>query len=216
MTEVNVAGFRPFALERFFAKHEFNARYNLAASDCETISLKELLTLARPETLRLWESLSLGYTRAEGLPELRNAIAADYSTGSLSDILTVVPVEGIYLALRALIEKGDEVIAPWPAYQSLYEVALASGANLNYWKPNPELPVTDKAYFSVGSLEKMVNEKTKLIIVNFPHNPTGAHLTCDSWERLFEIADRVGAWVLSDEMYRGLERVPGESRLVAA
>ena len=76
-----VAGFRPFQLERFFAKHEFHARFNLAASDCETVSLQELLALASPSSRELWEKLSLGYTRAEGLPQLRETIAADYDRG---------------------------------------------------------------------------------------------------------------------------------------
>ena len=216
MKENRVAGFRPFELERFFAKHEFNARYNLAASDCETLSLQELLQLANPRSLRLWENLSLGYTRAEGLPELREAIAGDYLSGDADDVLTVVPVEGIYLTLRALIEAGDEVIAPWPAYQSLYEVASASGAHMRYWKPDLSLPVTDDSYFSIESLEALITEKTKLIILNFPHNPTGAQLTQDAWKSVFEKAERVGAWVLSDEMYRGLERQPEGTQLPAA
>ena len=210
-----VAGFRPFQLERFFAKHEFHARFNLAASDCETVSLQELLALASPSSRELWEKLSLGYTRAEGLPQLREAIAADYDRGCPEEVLTVVPVEGIYLTLRALLDSSDEVIAPWPAYQSLYEVALACGAQLKYWKPEIAAPDSRGAHFSVDALRSLVTKKTKLIVINFPHNPTGAHLSKCDWEAVFEIAEKVGAFVLSDEMYRGLESRPEADRLPA-
>ena len=216
MHESSVAGLRPFGLERFFAKHEFKARHNLAASDCETLSLTELLNLASPKSRSLWENLTLAYTRAEGLPALREAIADDYSRGDAEDVLTVVPVEGIYLALRALVEGGDEVIAPWPAYQSLYEVASASGATVKYWKPELGSGKESAAHFSIETLRHLVGPKTKVIVVNFPHNPTGGHLSADEWQSLFEIAESVGAWVLSDEMYRGLEFNPTLTRLPAA
>ena len=147
MIETKVAGFRPFALERYFAEHEFSVTFNLAASDCETLSMQALLELASPQARSLWENLSLGYTRAEGLTELREVIAADYASGHPDEVLTVVPVEGIYLCMRALVEPGDEVIVPWPAYQSLHEVAEASGASIKPWRPDLSLPVTSADFF---------------------------------------------------------------------
>ena len=216
MNETRVAGFRPFALERYFAQHEFNVTYNLAASDCETMAMRALLEHASPSSRALWEGLRLSYTRAEGLTELRECIAADYRNGHPDDILTVVPVEGIYLCIRALVESGDEVIAPWPAYQSLHEVAEASGATLKLWRPNLKASLDSPDFFDLDSLRAQVTEKTRVIVVNFPHNPTGATLSHDAWRQIIEIAAEAGAWLLSDEMYRGLEFGGPKSRLCAA
>ena len=216
MIETKVAGFRPFALERYFAEHEFSVTFNLAASDCETLSMQALLELASPQARSLWENLSLGYTRAEGLTELREVIAADYASGHPDEVLTVVPVEGIYLCMRALVEPGDEVIVPWPAYQSLHEVAEASGASIKPWRPDLSLPVTSADFFSLETLRSLISDKTRVIVVNFPHNPTGATISHARWTEILELAAEVGAWVLSDEMYRGLEHAGVADRLKAA
>ena len=214
--ETKVAGFKPFALERYFAQHEFSVTYNLAASDCETITMQALLELASAQARSLWDNLSLGYTRAEGLTELREVIAGDYATGRPDDVLTVVPVEGIYLCMRALVEAGDEVIVPWPSYQSLHEVAEASGASIKAWRPDLSLPVTSADFFSLETLRSLVSDKTRVIVVNFPHNPTGATISHARWTEILQIASEVGAYVLSDEMYRGLEHAGVADRLRAA
>ena len=125
--ETKVAGFKPFALERYFAQHEFSVTYNLAASDCETITMQALLELASPQARSLWDNLSLGYTRAEGLTELREVIAGDYATGHPDD---VHGYPGRNYLCRCVGGSFCEVIVPWPSYQSLHEVAEASGASI--------------------------------------------------------------------------------------
>ncbi len=211
-----VAGLRPFALERFFAKHEFNVRWTLCASDCQTMRITELLDLAGPESLRLWETASLGYTQSEGHPRLRELISAGYRQGRPDEVLTVVPVEGIYLALRALLEPGDEVVVPWPAYQSLAEVALGVGAKVRCWEPDFSKAPTDPEFFSLETLAELMSPRTKLVVTNFPHNPTGALVSRAQWATLLEMVANHNAWLLSDEMYRGLEFEPDEARLPAA
>jgi aspartate/methionine/tyrosine aminotransferase len=109
--------------------------------------------------------------------------------------------EGIFLIANALLSAGDEVIVVTPAYQSLHEVPRSIGAVVRTvplrldreWQLDPE------------DVARAVTPKTRLIAINFPHNPTGSHISADVQRRLVEIADRAGAILFSDEVYRGLE-----------
>ena len=216
MMETKVAGFKPFALERYFAQHEFSVTYNLAASDCETLTMEALLELASPQARSLWDNLSLGYTRAEGLTELREVIAGDYATGHPDDVLTVVPVEGIYLCMRALVEAGDEVIVLGHRIRASMRLPRRAEQSMKAWRPDLSLPVTNADFFSLETLRSLVSDKTRVIVVNFPHNPTGATVSHARWTEILQIAAEVGAYVLSDEMYRGLEHAGVADRLRAA
>ena len=89
-----------FGLERYFAKHEFSARYLLSSSDCESLSLLEMLEMAHEKRIELWVDLKLGYTESMGHPKLRQAIAEIYQDFSVDDILVVVPEEGIFLLME--------------------------------------------------------------------------------------------------------------------
>jgi hypothetical protein len=100
---------RPFALERFYARWEFAVAHNLSASDVEPIPLRELLELADADSLRLWETLSLGYTETLGHPLLRETIAGLYEEATADDILVCAGAEeGILLAIAALAGPGGE------------------------------------------------------------------------------------------------------------
>ena len=89
--------------------------------------------------------------------------------------------------MRALVEAGDEVIVPWPAYQSLHEVAEASGALIKAWRPDLSLPVTSADFFSLETLRSLVSDKTRVIVVNFPHNPTGATISHARWTEIHRL-----------------------------
>ncbi|MCB0292782.1 MAG: aspartate aminotransferase, partial [Calditrichaeota bacterium] len=92
---------RVFKLERYFARYEFQAKYLLSSSDCESLSQAELLALAGDDTRRMWEELILGYTESQGHPLLREEIAKLYENTSAEDILVAVPEEGIFLAMNS-------------------------------------------------------------------------------------------------------------------
>lgn len=197
----------PFQLERYFAQYEFSARYLLSSSDCESLSMQELLGMADPELLDLWQQLRLGYTESWGHPLLRAEIARIYQEIDPPDVLTVVPEEGIYLVMRALLKPGDHVICTFPGYQSLYEVARAIGCEVSNWEPDEEqgwkFPITD--------LEEKMRPNTRLVVVNFPHNPTGFLPSDDEFTALVNLVREAGAYLLSDEMYRFLECEPGRT-----
>ena len=194
----------PFALERFFARHEFTARHLLSCSDSEGIEMAELLALADPESLKLWDGLRLGYTESLGLPALREQIARSYSDVRADQILVAAPEECIFLAMNSLLKPGDHVVCTFPGYQSLYQLALSLGCEVSFWKPTE----AKLWHFDPAVLAGLVRPKTKLIVWNFPHNPTGALPTRDDFERILALAEASGAAVFSDEIYRLLEPSP--------
>jgi aspartate/methionine/tyrosine aminotransferase len=197
----------PFELERYFARHEFSARYLLSSSDCEALSLEELLAMTDEDSRRLWDTLKLGYTESAGHPRLRAAIAATYNGLSPEDILVVTPEEGIFLSLQTLLKPGDHVVCTFPGYQSLYEIPRAIGCRVALWEPTEG----DDWQFDLDRLEKLLQPDTRLVVVNFPHNPTGGLLSLETFTDLVVLLRQRGIPLFSDEMYRHLEIDPGRT-----
>ena len=200
----------PFSLERYFARHEFSARYLLSSSDCEALSMAGLIDLADAESLGLWENLKFGYTESSGHPVLRESIADIYEGLDTDNILVLVPEEGIFLSMQALLTPGDHVICPFPGYQSLYALARSMGCEVSLWQP-------DEArgwHFGMEQLKSMIRDDTRLVVTNFPHNPTGFLPTREEFMSLVDIVRQSGAYLFSDEMYRFLE-IDGNATLPA-
>jgi aspartate/methionine/tyrosine aminotransferase len=196
----------PFALERYYAKHEFTARYLLSSSDCDGLAMAELLSWADDELRAAWDGLRLGYTESPGHPLLRAAIALLYDGVDPDEIITFVPEEAIFAAMNCLVRPGDHVVCTFPGYQSLYEVAVALGAAVERWTPREE----QGWYFDPDDLAGLVGPQTRLIVVNFPHNPTGFLPCWDDLLRVIETARGAGAHLFCDEMYRFLEQDPAD------
>ncbi|MBI3504163.1 MAG: aminotransferase class I/II-fold pyridoxal phosphate-dependent enzyme [Proteobacteria bacterium] len=202
---------KPFLLERYFAKYEFTARHLLSSSDCDGWKQAEVLALADDETRELWSGLALGYTESRGLPLLRAEIAALYAGIEAEQVLVAAPQELIALAMNALLSPGDHVIATWPGYQSLHEIARSLGCEVDRWTPEEK----DGWRFDPARLEALLRPSTKLVVVNFPHNPTGYLPPAADWARIVELARSRGAALFSDEMYRWLE-LDAKDRLPSA
>lgn len=198
----------PFKLERFFEKHEFTAPHLLCCSDSEPMKMAELLALADDDARRRWEGLQLSYTETAGLPALREAVADLYGgTVTPRHLLVCVPEEGIYLTMQALLNPGDRVVCVFPAYQSLYELALSLKCTLDLWEPSWD-EAAGKLRFDVGALEALVpgdaakgRPPARLVVVNFPHNPTGATVGRAEQARVVAACEAAGAHLFSDEMY---------------
>lgn len=201
-----------FKLERYFARYEFDTPFLLSSSDIEPYTLPELLELADPDMLDLWRNLSLGYTESAGNPLLRAAIAELYENVSPDEVLVCSGAEEAILALsNVLLGAGDHAVVVLPAYQSLYEVARATGAEVT-----PVGLLSEEGWqLDLARLQTTLRPTTRLLVVNFPHNPTGALPTPDQFRTAVELARECKAYVLSDEVYRGLEYDPGD-RLPAA
>jgi aspartate/methionine/tyrosine aminotransferase len=195
----------PFQLEEYFAKYEFSARYLLSSSDCEALSLAELLAMADAETANLWEQLKLGYTDTWGHPLMREEIAGIYEGIDESEVLAVVPEEGIFLCMHALLEPQDHVICTFPGYQSLYEVARSIGCEVTTWLPDE----ANDWHFDIKELARNLRPNTKVVIINFPHNPTGHIPSSQEYRDILRLVHEHGAYLFSDEMYQFLEAVDG-------
>jgi aspartate/methionine/tyrosine aminotransferase len=196
-----------FELERYLARWEFNVPYLLCASDPEPVSMHELLELADPETERLWGDLGLGYTESAGHPLLRAEIARTYDDVDPEQVLVCSGAqEAIFLALSTMLRRGDHAVVVWPSYQSLHEVARASGAEVTL------LPLEyDEGWaLDLDRLRAALRPTTKVVVVNFPHSPTGALPPHATLEALVEMVERHGARLVADEVYRLLELDPAE------
>lgn len=203
---------REFRLERYFARFEFDVPYLLSSSDVEGYRLEELLALADDECRKLWRDLSLGYTEAPGHPLLRREISTMYEGLGADDTLVFGGAEeAIFAFMNVVLGPGDHLIVTWPAYQSLYEVARAAGAEVTL----VPLRYEDGWELDVDALRAQVRPSTKVVVVNFPHNPTGYLPTGETFASVVEIAREAGAYLFSDEVYRLLEHDP-DDRLPAA
>jgi aspartate/methionine/tyrosine aminotransferase len=193
---------QPFKLERYFALYEFKVQYLLSPSDCEALSLAELLQMAAPESRQLWDELKLGYTESPGHPLLRGEVARLYQRIPPDQVVIAAPEEAIFVAMNTLLAPGDHVIAISPAYQSLYEVARSLGCSLTPWAL---APAAGGWQLDPDSLERLVTPQTRLLVVNFPHNPTGYLPSRGELDAIVVFARRHGLYIFSDEMYRLLE-----------
>ena len=191
----------PFALERYFAKHEFSAPHLLCCSDCEAMTLAELLAF-EPDAQEQFGKLWLGYTEAQGSPDLRRSIASLYESTSADDILVHVGAEeAIFNFMNILLEKGDHVVVHAPRYQSLGAVAEAIGCEVTDW-----LARSDSNWeLDIDELQKLLKPETKLLVVNFPHNPTGYLMSNSDFQRLIQLSQERGFIIFCDEVYRLLE-----------
>lgn len=193
---------REFQLERYYARHEFTTPLQLSASDCEAPTIEELLALGGVSVEELLR-LALGYTQTRGEPALREAIARFYPDRAPDDVLVVnAPQEGIFLAMHALLRPGERAVVMTPCYASLKEVARSIGAEVVEW------PLVESAAgwaMDLDLLEELLRERTRVLVTNAPHNPTGLQPSPDEWRRIRELVAGRGVRWFSDEMYRGLE-----------
>jgi aspartate/methionine/tyrosine aminotransferase len=199
----------PFALERWLTAHELHVEYDIAESGIYPQTVSELLAFEaeaeREQILRHLLDLRLGYSEATGTLELRSSLAETYTNCGPENILvTTGAIEANFLLFNVLLNPGDHVIAPYPAYQQLYSVPRAIGCDVDLWQVRSE----KEFRFDLDELESLVRPKTRLIVINSPHNPTGAMLSPAETQRVYDIARTVGALVLSDEAYRWLT-IPG-------
>ena len=195
----------PFELERFQSVHEHRVEINLTESGVEPLEVGELLG---PDAAGVLLDQPLAYTQSNGTPELRAAVAATLP-GATEDHVLVANggAEANFVACWRLIEPGDEVVVMQPNYGQVQGLAEGFGAIVRPWPLREERAGPASRWApDVDELRALVTDRTKLIAVCNPNNPTGARLTEAEVAAVCEVAGRHGAWVLSDEIYRGVER----------
>ena len=191
---------RNFALEAYFSKWEFSAKYHMTASDAQSLSVKALLALAgQPETIL--NDLHLGYTPTWGSDALRAAIAQSYEIMQPENILCFAGAEeGIYAAMRVMLAPEDHAIVVVPNYQAAetlpLDICAVSGVALdadNHWQ------------LDLDDIRRAIKPNTKLISVCFPNNPTGHIIPKEDYAALIALCRAHGLYLFSDEVYRGVE-----------
>jgi aspartate/methionine/tyrosine aminotransferase len=195
---------RNFALEVYFSKWEFAAKYHLTASDAQSLSLPELLAHATAEDRERFDTLHLGYTQTFGAPPLRDAIATTYDAITSKQLLCFAGAEeAIYVAMKVLLEPSDHCIVVTPNYQAAETVPLSICA-----VSGVALDENDNWSLDLDTVKAAVRPNTKLISINFPNNPTGAVISKATLDGLVSLCRQHGLWLFSDEVYRLIERDP--------
>jgi aspartate/methionine/tyrosine aminotransferase len=193
-----------FRLETYFSRWEFTARYHLCASDMESIGISELVGYADPDDRRAWDELRLGYTETWGAPALREAIADTYDAMSAAEVLTFAGAEeGLFAAMQVLLQPQDHAIVVTPNYQAA-ETVPGSICEVS----GVPLDATREWSLDLNLVEDALRPNTKVISINFPHNPTGKVIDTQTLDGLISMARPRGIYVFSDEVYRLLERDP--------
>lgn len=191
-----------FAMERWQSTYETEVAYNLTESGILPVTLASLVDHSWIREVLARQSLGYGHTR--GSPELREAIAAHYTNAHADQVLvTTGTAEANFLVTWWLVEPQDEVVLMLPNYMQIHGLVGGFGGRVapwwlqaqRAWRPDPE------------ALAAVVTDRTKAVVVCNPNNPTGAVLTGDEMNAILQAAARVGAWVVSDEVYRGAEVV---------
>jgi aspartate/methionine/tyrosine aminotransferase len=193
--------------------YELKVKWDIAESGIFPMSSREILDLLPPEEreteLDRLLDLRLGYSEACGSAELRGLVAATYENTSPDEILvTTGAIEANFLLFNELLSAGDRVVAVNPAYQQLHSVARAIGCEVALWTLRDD----GGFRFDLDDLRALATPGTRMIVVNTPHNPTGAMLSEQELGEIYALAEELDAWVLSDEAYRWLD-LPGSPPL---
>jgi len=189
-----------FRLETYFSKWEFKARYHMTASDAESLSMRDLLAMATEAERADFDNLWLGYTETFGAPDLREAIAATFQRQSASNVLCFAGAsEGIFAANSVILDADSHAIVVTPNYQSHETLPMAiCSATAVPLDPN------DNWSLDIDQIRDAIRPNTRLVTINFPHNPTGAILPLDRYQALIELCRTHGIYILHDEIFNGL------------
>jgi aspartate/methionine/tyrosine aminotransferase len=191
-----------FRLETYLSKWEFAARYHMTASDMESMTVAELLTMATPEDRAAFDQMRLAYIETYGTPALRAAIAETYRGLVAEDVIAFAGAEeGIFCAMHALLDKDSHAVIVTPNYQSSESLPLSICATTGV-----ALREAENWALDLDDVRAALRPSTKLVLVNFPHNPTGKVVDRATFDGLVALCAERGIHLFSDEVYRGLER----------
>jgi aspartate/methionine/tyrosine aminotransferase len=189
-----------FRLETHFARWEFRATHHLTASDAESMSMSELLAMATDEQRAAFDDLWLGYTETWGSPAVRAAAASIYDSVEPAQVLCFAGAsEAIFAANNVVLDADSHAVVVTPNYQSHETLPLAICAATGV-----PLDPDDDWSLDIDRVAAAIRPNTKLVTINFPHNPTGAVLPRDRYDALIELCRHHGIHILHDEIFNGL------------
>ena len=189
-----------FRQEEFFEDYEFSCELMLALSGVEPMTQAELTAMVGGPPDEEWE---VGYTPSSGYPELRQEIAALNPPAAMENVMvTVGGIEALLILHNLLLEPGDEVVCLWPAYQPLYELANGAGGSVRF----VELAEQDGFRIDPARIEAAVSKRTRVVLLNVPHNPTGQTLAPEDLRELARRLEPRGVTLIVDEVFREMRR----------
>ena len=195
---------KTFKVEQWMNEYENDAIFNLAETCVDSLTLRELLTLSGEDPEKFLVSLAdtrMTYSHIYGSPELLEGISSLYQKIEPAQVLPTHGAIGAnYMAIMTVIEPGDSMVSVMPTYQQHYSIPESIGAEVKILQLKPE----NKFLPDLSDLKKLVDKNTKMITINNPNNPSGSLIPVEVMEEIVEIARNVGAYVLCDEVYRGI------------
>lgn len=204
--------FPDYALNRFQASRNPKARFKLCTAALSPLDQQTIFSLASDEELQRWQSLNFGYAHERGDQQLRETIAQQYDDLSADNIVTFCGTqEAIFCVMQASVRPSDHIITIDPAYEPLYKLPESIGANLS--KISLSLTSRSDSPFQQWSLplDHLLAAAAKgfqQCVINFPHNPTGCTIDRTTQQQLVDACRDQDAWLISDEVFRGLEHSP--------
>ncbi|MCM0589644.1 MAG: capreomycidine synthase [Gloeotrichia echinulata DVL01] len=184
-------------LENWLRDYYFTNEIDISSSGVEDFSMSELRQLIGLEQEE-FDRLIFHDSPSLGSLGLRKAIAQRWGNGDISRVMaTNGSSEAIFLVMNALLEPGDEVVVLDPGYHSLVHIAESIGCQLKYWKLRFEQQFAP----DFEELKSLITQNTRMIIVNFPHNPTGVSVSLEQQRKLINLADEVGAYLTWDAAF---------------
>lgn len=184
-------------LEAWMRDYYHAVDHDIGSSGVRDLSVAELRAVCGFELSEL-DTMVLHDSEAFGGPGLRTALADRWTGGDVDQVMvTHGSSEAIYIVMQTLLEPDDEVIAVDPAYQQLYDIARSRGCRITRW------PLRAEQGFSADMdlLRKLAASRPRMIVVNFPHNPTGASITAEEQDELIAIAAEAGSWLVWDNAF---------------
>jgi aspartate/methionine/tyrosine aminotransferase len=193
--------FIPFQLERQMSLWEYQVKYNISESGVEPLTMHELL--GDPQKIETILNTPLTYPQTNGTIELRERIAALYPDATRDQVLvTTGAAQANFTTLMTMMDPGDQIAVMLPNYMQIWGIASNYNLDVRPFHLREEL----NWGLDIEGLEQAVTEKTRLIAICNPNNPTGHILSPQEMDHIIRTADRVGAWILADEVYAGAER----------
>ena len=193
--------FYPFMLERDMSVWENKVKYNLSESGVHPMTITDL-SEGNNEFVEQILTSELNYAQANGIPELRDNIAALYPGATRDNVIvTTGAAQANFTSILTALDPGDEIVVMLPNYMQIYGIGINYGLDVKTFSLKEELGWS----VDIDEVGDVVSDKTKLIAVCNPNNPTGHIMTDDEMNAVIAAADRVGAWLLSDEVYAGAE-----------
>lgn len=203
-----------FGVEEWLNEREKSAIYDLAGSSIASFTLEEIISIDGTQPQDFFSELlpkKMNYGWIEGSPEFKNEVSKLYKNMPVDNILQTNGATGAnLLALYALVEPNDHVIAMHPSYQQLYDIPKSLGADVSFW----EIKAENAWQPQLADLKKLIRTDTKLICLNNANNPTGTLLSEEFLQKIIEIAKSVDAYILVDEVYKPLDDIHSTPSIV--